>query len=334
MSKSGAEVANRYFRGWMFIGFSSAYPRGRIRKRTFMNEDCLVYRSESGKLNMIEPYCSHFGVNMATGKVIKDYIQCPMHGRTFDGDGTCRNARFRSIRSYPVAENRGLAFAYFDHPGVEPQWDHPQFLNEEEFPDILWRHARVLELHHPSVPQNNAVDPRHFEHTHSMFGKVTQEGEFRAAGHEAFCTMGTQLLPPLSKAAGGDTSEVVTYYSGFLNDYLQSRVGTKTQHLCNFLTVIEGKKCKLTQIGIGRKTRNPLKWFENVTSAFGSWYATYEDAPIWNNRKPQAPDNYPHQTDKAIAEFGAWVDSFEYTREPDEPLSATPQLTKLKVAQL
>jgi len=317
----------------MFIGLSKTYPVGKIKKRTFMHEDCLVFRTESGELKMVEPYCSHFGVNMATGKVIKDYLQCPMHGRTFKGDGTCTKAEQRSIRAYPVVEDRGLAYAWFDQVGIEPQWDHPKFMNDEEFPDILWKHARILELHHPCVPQNNAVDPRHFEFTHSMFGKETVAGEIRSQGHEAWCRMGTELLQPLATAAGGNTSEVITYYSGFLNDYLQSKVGTETQHLCNFLTVIEGKKCKLTQIGIGKKSINPLKWFENRVGAFGSWYATWEDAPVWNNRKPMEQDYYPHQTDKSIAEFWNWVNSFEYTPEPNEPKVEKPESIKLKTVR-
>jgi hypothetical protein len=39
----------------------------------------------------------------------------------------------------------------------------------------------MLELHHPSVPLDNSVDPRHFEYAHSMFGKHVKDGEFKAA---------------------------------------------------------------------------------------------------------------------------------------------------------
>ncbi len=300
------------YRGWMFIGFSDQFPKGKIKARTYMHEECLVYRSQTGQLSMVEPYCSHFGVNMTTGKVVKEFIQCPMHGRTFHGDGTCANSRYRSIRAYPVHEDRGLAFAWFDRAGVEPQWAPPAFLNDEEFPDILWRHARDLELHHPSVPQDNAVDPRHFEYTHSMFGRQTEEGLLELDGHEAIGRMATELLPPLKWVAGGDTSTVTTHYSGPLNDYLVTVTGKEEAHICNFLTIIEGRRCKLTQIGIGRRSNNPLKRFQDLVGMFGSWYATYEDAPVWNNRKVQAPDFYDHQTDKAIAEFREWFDSFIY----------------------
>ena len=303
------------YRGWMFIGFSHQYPKGKIKARTFMNEECLVYRSESGTVNMVEPFCSHFGVNMKTGRVAKEFIVCPMHSRAFNGDGTCAKAKQKAIRSYPVVEDRGLIFAYFDQAGIKPAWDAPQLLDDREFPDVLWHHSRVLELHHPSVPQDNAVDPRHFQATHAMFGKVVEEGKFDADGHKALCSMAAELLPPLSFAAGGKSAKVTIRFDGPLNNYLQSDMGGNVSHMCNLLTIIEGKKCRLTQMGIGHRSRNPLTMFSNAVGYIGSWYATWEDAPVWNNRKPLTPDNYAHDTDKAIAQFREWFDSFAYLPE-------------------
>lgn len=305
------------YRGWMFIGLSEDYRAGAIKARTFMNEKCLVFRSQSGALHMVEPYCSHFGVNMQTGRVVKDCIQCPMHGRVFRGDGRGANPRHRPIRAYPVAEVRGLAFAYFDHAGVAPRWDPPAFLNDER-PDILWRHARMLSVHHPSVPLDNSVDPRHFEFTHSMFGKHIADGVFVPDGHRARGTMSTELTPPLSYVSGG-RSDVVTEFDGPLNTYLRANIGERGSDLCNFLTIIEGKKCLLTQIGVGKKSVNPLRMFEDAVGFAASWFATYEDAAVWNDRKPQPPDNYAHQTDAALSLFRAWFEGFAYAA--DEPPS-------------
>lgn len=307
------------FRGWMFIGFSNEFPKGRIKERTYMHEDCLAFRSESGQLNLVEPFCSHFGVNMATGKVVKDLIQCPMHGRTFHGDGRCGNSKYRSIRSYPVHEDNGLAFAWFDRAGVAPQWEPPSYF-EEEFPDVLWHHHRYLSLHHPSVPQDNAVDPRHFEFTHAMFGRQLEEGRFEADGHKAIGTMATQILPPLSWASG-DRSVVTSWYDGPLNNRLTAAAEGHKSELVNLLTIIEGRRCKLTQIGIGRRSLNPLRKFRDVVGMAASWYATREDAPVWNDRKVQPLDPYPHDTDKAILQFREWFDGFAYDEDVDGPLS-------------
>ncbi len=309
-------------RGWMFIGFSGDYPKGKIQTRTFMDEDCLVFRTESGQLNMVEPYCSHFGVNMSTGRVSREYLVCPMHSRAFHGDGRCVKAEQRGIRSYPVKENRGLAFAWFDQAGVAPQWPAPEFLSEERHPDILWSHSRMLSLHHPSVPMDNAVDPRHFKETHAMFGNVVEEGHFEAEGHKATCTMAVEMLPPLSTALRVNATRTTTWFDGPLNVTQENQSGDNIYPLCNFLTIIQGRQCRLTQIGIGRRTLNPVKWFLDGIGYVGSRYATWEDAAVWNNRKVQDPDHYEHDTDRALAEFRQWFDGFAYQADSARPIAA------------
>lgn len=61
-------------KGRMFVGLSCDYPQGKIRRRTYMDEECRVFRTASGKRDMVEPYCSYFGVNMAGGRVADEYI--------------------------------------------------------------------------------------------------------------------------------------------------------------------------------------------------------------------------------------------------------------------
>ena len=310
------------YRGWMFIGLSKDYAAGRVAERTLMNEKCIVFRANSGTLNVLEAHCSHFGVNMATGRVVKDCLQCPMHGRLFRGDGRGANPTHRPIRSYPVAERRGIAYAWFDHEGVEPSWDAPEFLSDDE-PDILWRHSRMLSIHHPSVPVDNSVDPRHFEFTHSMFGKCIEEGTFESDGHRGLATMATELVPPLSYVSG-DRASVVTHFDGPLNTHLTSNIKGRSSVLCNFVTIIEGKKCLLTQVGIGRRSYNPLRLFEDAVGYAASWNATREDAAVWNDRKPQEPDNYPHQTDASLTQFREWFETFAYSPSQVPPVREEP----------
>jgi hypothetical protein len=128
--------------------------------------------------------------------------------------------------------------------------------------------------------------------------------------------MATQLTAPLSVLAG-DRADVITHFDSPLNTYLQAKVGPDESDLCNFLTIIEGKHCLLTQIGIGRRSLNPLRWAADALGFLGSWYATWEDAAVWNNRKVQEPDNYAYQTDKALADFREWFEGFAY--EPQQP---------------
>ncbi|MDZ7734182.1 MAG: hypothetical protein U5R31_14920 [Acidimicrobiia bacterium] len=56
-------------------------------------------------------------------------------------------------------------------------------------------------------------------------------------------------------------------------------------------------------MGIGHRSWNPLRLVQDVVGFAASWYATKEDAAVWNDRKPQEPDDYPHQTDATLACF-------------------------------
>ena len=125
-----------------------------------------------------------------------------------------------------------------------------------------------------------------------MFGKRIKDGEFTPNGHTAVGTMAAKITPPLSFFSG-PRADVTTYFDSPLNTYLQANVARNDANLCNFLTIIEGKTCRLTQIGIGHRSVNPLTWAANTVSFLGSWYATYEDAPIWNNRRgPRARQQF------------------------------------------
>lgn len=241
-------------------------------------------------------------------------FSAPCTAGSFEGDGCAAAPGQRGIRGYTVAEDRGLAFAWFDHAGAEPAWEPPALFDDDQFPRVLWHHSRLLELHHPSVPMDNSVDPRHFQHTHSMFGKCLEDGTFEPSGHRAVGRMATEITPPLSYASG-DRAEVYTEFHGPLNTYLRATSGGRDSHLCNLLTIIEGKHCRLTQIGVGRRSRNPLRWLEDGVGFLGSWYATYEDAAVWNNRKVLEPDNDAHQTDRTLAEFREWFDGFLFDPE-------------------
>jgi hypothetical protein len=62
---------------------------------------------------------------------------------------------------------------------------------------------------------------------------------------------------------------------------------------------------------------NPVRLLADAVGFMGSWYATYEDAAVWNNRKIQEPDSHSHQTDQALEEFREWFEGFAYQQQPD-----------------
>ena len=44
----------------------------------------------------------------------------------------------------------------------------------------------------------------------------------------------------------------------------------------------------------------------------------------WNDRKPQEPDNYPHQTDASLTQFREWFETFAYSPSQVLPVREEP----------
>ena len=56
----------------------------------FTGEHFAVYRSQSGKVSVLDAYCPHMGGNLAVGGRVKgECLECPFHGWVFDKDGLC-----------------------------------------------------------------------------------------------------------------------------------------------------------------------------------------------------------------------------------------------------
>ena len=94
-------------------------PVGVIR----MGEKLVFWRDSSGKVVCLRDKCTHRGVRLSKGKVIRDHIQCPFHGLEYEsagkvtvipanGKNTTVPDRFQ-VLSYPTHEVHGLILFWF-----------------------------------------------------------------------------------------------------------------------------------------------------------------------------------------------------------------------------
>ncbi|MDB5582982.1 MAG: Vanillate monooxygenase [Bradyrhizobium sp.] len=126
---SPAQVAGgRYLRNaWYAASWSQDLadaPQGMV----LLEEEIVLYRTADGVPVALGARCPHRFVELCSGKVIGDNIQCPYHGLQFAPTGACahnphgptRPSAART-RSYPTVERHSLIWVWMgDHDQADP----------------------------------------------------------------------------------------------------------------------------------------------------------------------------------------------------------------------
>lgn len=192
-------------RGWFMIAEVCELDNGPLPVR-FFGKDFALYRGESGKIVLLDAYCSHMGAHLAASKTTSlvthgeqiegDSIRCPYHGWRFnhegqaddipDFDGPCPKAA--KLNSYIVREVMGAVMmwhdpeggeAYFDPPSLA-EWDMPNWING------AYDHLGTIDTH-PQEILDNMADSNHLGPTH---GSPCEYFENEFSGHLYFQRQG------------------------------------------------------------------------------------------------------------------------------------------------
>ena len=119
-------------RGWFCIDWSDGVPVGTAKSVTAFDRQLLVYRGESGAVQVFDAYCPHQGANLGVGgRVVGDDIVCPFHGwRYCQGKNveipySVRPNPSKQLTAWPVRESGGAIHVWFDADRGEPLWEPP-----------------------------------------------------------------------------------------------------------------------------------------------------------------------------------------------------------------
>ena len=156
-------------------------------------EDLLAFRDSSGKLGIIDAYCSHRQAPLFFGRNENCAIQCPYHGWRFDVNGECveapnapnylrdtPNAKARlAIVAYPTHEAGGIVWVY-----MGPKEEQPPFPNFEftTVPEGYNRSSRWLQRSNWLQGMEGEIDTSHISFAHKDL----------STGHEAVSITGLQ----------------------------------------------------------------------------------------------------------------------------------------------
>jgi nitrite reductase/ring-hydroxylating ferredoxin subunit len=156
--------------GWFAVAFADELPPGRVLRRRFMGEDLVVYRTRSGVVRVVEPYCPHLGAHLGHGGWVEgEEIVCPFHHFAFGTDGTCVRTSYGTrppAARLAVREAREVndAILVWHHAGgAAPGWEVPA-QSTDGFP-APFRQVSVI-VDHPQDIVENAVDIGHIGPVH------------------------------------------------------------------------------------------------------------------------------------------------------------------------
>jgi len=161
--------------GWYTLLLSRELPPGAVRALTFMGQDIVVFRTQSGDVCAADAYCPHLGAHLGYGgRVIDECIRCPFHGFRFDARGECtfipygtKPPPLAKLRTLPVREHHGFVIAHYDGEGRGPAWEVPP-LDESGWGELIVKEWRLRG--HPQETTENSVDIGHFTEIHGYSG--------------------------------------------------------------------------------------------------------------------------------------------------------------------
>lgn len=109
---------------WYAAAWSSDIGRSLV-KRTILEEQIVLYRTQGGDVSALEDACAHRKLPLSMGVLIEDRIQCGYHGMEYDCSGACVKIPIQSqipprvrVKSYLTEEKWDLVWIWMGDPEV------------------------------------------------------------------------------------------------------------------------------------------------------------------------------------------------------------------------
>ncbi|MGW0161364.1 Rieske 2Fe-2S domain-containing protein [Mycobacterium sp. NPDC003323] len=165
--------------GWFQVAWSDEIGIGDVHRMTYFDREMIAWRTQSGRLTVMDAYCEHLGAHLGHGGHVEgEVIECPFHGWQWNHEGrnVCipyqdRPNRGRRIRTHPVVERNASVYIWHDLEGREPFFDPPDIFadfghrTEADYYPQQRLFRQGLELH-PQYVLENGVDFAHFKFVH------------------------------------------------------------------------------------------------------------------------------------------------------------------------
>ncbi|MDZ4356026.1 MAG: Rieske 2Fe-2S domain-containing protein [Variovorax sp.] len=178
-----------YPNGWFALCFSDEIKKGTVRTVPFMGGELVVYRTQSGVMKAVSPYCPHLGAHLGHGGTVEEEnLVCPFHGLKYAPDGRCvrpegeRPLRAPMLSCWHVHEWNGAVFVWRDSEGNPPDWGLPD-VDLRGFAHPITDSFEVGGYIQDAA--ENLADVMHFRELHRF--KEVEQGPLRTEGPRMAC---------------------------------------------------------------------------------------------------------------------------------------------------
>lgn len=169
-------------KGWYVACKSKDLKTKKPLSKKVCGHQIVLFRGESGKVNALDAFCPHMGMNLAKeGKVIGEDIRCFFHYWKFNGKGDCTdipcvhgkvNPKTKErvkTQAYPVEEKYGYVWVFSDTVATHPVFEIPELEGQE----ILFTHLEPFNrVAHPHITMMNSIDEQHMRTVHKLSVKL------------------------------------------------------------------------------------------------------------------------------------------------------------------
>ncbi len=309
--------------GWFFIEYSDAIQPGEMKNVEMLDQEWVLFRTESGQVGVTDPFCPHLGAHIGHGgKVVGETVRCPFHHWQFGPDGWCKHIPYAKVmpqitqrqailRALPTTERYGLIWVWHHPKGEPPSWDLP------DVPEFEGEKDSHVTPHRWSSPINtaiqelaeNGVDFPHLQFLHGYPQMPTAEWSFDGPNYHVNMmggyNVGHQCGPGFATfrfQQQGVTATMLSYSQPITREKTMMRMsfthrryeeGTKEAMIAK----------KLVDHMVGEADGEESAGFESV------------DMIVWNNKKYRARPILC-DGDGPILQYRAWFKQF-YTGAND-----------------
>lgn len=178
-----------YPTGWFAVGFCHELAPGVVKPVKYFGRDLVLFRTESGKAVVSDPYCPHLGAHLGYGGCVEgETIRCPFHHWKFDAEGKCVEVPFAPppprarINVWPTVERNDMILVWHDLAGRPPMWEMPQHEETEHAELRDFATFENIRAHAQEILENGA-DWLHFFTVHGTRRLVGEPEPYTTAGH-------------------------------------------------------------------------------------------------------------------------------------------------------